>query len=92
MRLKYFQAAAHDAPQEPAAWQGLVTFCFGCGRIDDAIAAAGEASRKLTGATGFELIRNKRSSDLIKNARDIAGVRPLLMSLRWRLDRRCTGA
>jgi tetratricopeptide (TPR) repeat protein len=77
--LKYYQAAAAAAPQQQDVWQQLVNFCFSSGKIDEALAAAAEASGKIPNAAGFDVLR--QNAALIKGARDIVGLRPLLMTL-----------
>jgi tetratricopeptide (TPR) repeat protein len=77
---KDFLAAARAATVKPeVAWQQMISFCFGSGRIDQAIAAADEAGQKLPNASGFAVVT--RNAALIKDAQNLDGIRPLLMTL-----------
>jgi predicted Zn-dependent protease len=77
---KYFLAAARVTTTKPElAWQQLVGFCFASGKIDQAISAADEVSKKLPNLNGFNVI--SRNAALITAAQNLEGARPLLMAL-----------
>ena len=77
--LKQFQAAAQAAPTEAVVWQQLVAYCLGTGKIDEALAAADQANKKVTGGNAFEALR--KNAVLIKDAARVPGTRQLLMML-----------
>jgi tetratricopeptide (TPR) repeat protein len=77
--LKQFQAAAQAAPTEAVAWQQLIAYCLGAGKIDEALAAADQATQKLADKTGFEALC--QNAALVKDAARVTGTRQLLMML-----------